>query len=38
MWKCSNCGHVHIDDDVPKECSICQHPQDYFELQSFNYM
>lgn len=37
IWQCSNCGHIHIGTNAPDECSICKHPQAYFQLQVINY-
>lgn len=32
MWKCLNCGHIHVGAKAPKVCPVCDHPQAYFEL------
>jgi rubrerythrin len=37
VWKCSNCGFLHIGKSAPALCPVCAHPQAYFELQSKNY-
>lgn len=37
VWKCSNCGHIHIGAEAPKVCPVCDHPQDYFQLEANNY-
>lgn len=37
VWKCSNCGYIHIGKNAPSICPVCAHPQSYFELQSKNY-
>ena len=37
VWKCRNCGYIHIGDSAPEECPVCQHPQAYFEIQAENY-
>lgn len=37
VWKCRNCGYIHIGDNAPEECPVCQHPQAYFEIQAENY-
>jgi rubrerythrin len=37
MWKCRNCGHIHISKVAPKECPVCSHPQAYFEVRAQNY-
>lgn len=37
VWKCRNCGHIHVGKEAPKVCPVCAHPQAYFELQAKNY-
>lgn len=37
VWKCRNCGHIHIGINAPAICPVCDHPQSYFELQAENY-
>lgn len=37
VWKCSNCGHIHVGKKAPGICPVCAHPQAYFELVSKNY-
>lgn len=37
VWKCSNCGHIHIGKKAPSICPVCAHPQAYFELECKNY-
>lgn len=37
IWKCLNCGHIHVGNKAPTMCPVCKHPQSYFELQSKNY-
>ncbi|MDO4797543.1 MAG: rubrerythrin family protein [Coriobacteriales bacterium] len=37
VWKCLNCGHLHVGDAAPKMCPVCMHPQSYFEEQVVNY-
>ena len=32
VWKCSNCGHIHVGKKAPAMCPVCSHPQAYFEL------
>jgi len=34
IWKCSNCGHIHVGKTAPKVCPVCGHPQSFFELQN----
>ena len=33
VWKCRNCGHLHIGKNAPKVCPVCDHPQAYFEVE-----
>ena len=37
VWKCRNCGYIHIGDSAPKVCPVCAHPQAYFEISAENY-
>ena len=37
MWKCRNCGHIHIGEVAPELCPVCAHPQAYFEIKAENY-
>jgi rubrerythrin len=37
IWKCSNCGFIHVGKKAPSICPVCAHPKAYFELQSKNY-
>ena len=37
VWKCRNCGYIHIGTSAPEECPVCKHPQSYFEIQAENY-
>ena len=37
IWKCSNCGHIHVGRKAPEMCPVCAHPQAYFELKCENY-
>ncbi|MEG2348835.1 MAG: rubrerythrin family protein [Clostridia bacterium] len=37
MWKCRNCGHIHIALNAPAVCPVCSHPQSYFEIKAENY-
>ena len=37
IWKCRNCGHIHIGVDAPTVCPVCKHPQSYFEIKAENY-
>lgn len=33
MWKCANCGHIHVAKSAPKVCPVCDHPQAYFFVE-----
>ena len=37
VWKCRNCGHIHVGKFAPELCPVCAHPQSYFELRAKNY-
>ena len=37
VWKCRNCGHIHVGKEAPKVCPACNHEQSYFELRVENY-
>ena len=37
IWKCRNCGHIHIAVDAPAICPVCSHPKAYFEIKAENY-
>ncbi len=37
VWKCINCGHLHVGPKAPEVCPTCNHPQSYFEEQCINY-
>ena len=37
IWKCRNCGHIHIAVDAPAVCPVCAHPKAYFEIKAENY-
>lgn len=37
VWKCRNCGHIHVGLQAPEICPVCAHPKAYFELQAENY-
>lgn len=36
-WQCSNCGHIHYGKNAPEVCSVCNHPQAYFQVVAKNY-
>ena len=37
VWKCRNCGHIHVGKEAPQVCPTCKHPQAYFEILCENY-
>ncbi|MBO5344760.1 MAG: rubrerythrin family protein [Clostridia bacterium] len=37
VWKCRNCGHIHVGEKAPELCPVCAHPKAYFELEAKNY-
>ena len=37
IWKCRNCGHLHIATIAPEACPVCKHPQSFFEIRAENY-
>ncbi len=37
VWKCRNCGHIHVGKFAPEICPVCAHPKAYFELRAKNY-
>ena len=37
VWICRNCGHIVDSEKAPQKCSVCAHPQAYFELRVINY-
>ena len=37
VWRCRNCGYLHIGKAAPEACPACAHPQAYFELLGENY-
>ena len=37
VWKCRNCGHIHVAEEAPEVCPVCKHPKAYFELRAVNW-
>ena len=37
VWKCLNCGHLHVGSEAPELCPACAHPRSYFEQVVVNY-
>jgi len=37
VWRCRNCGYLHVGKEAPEICPACAHPKAYFELLGENY-
>lgn len=37
MWKCRNCGHIHVGKTAPKICPVCSHERPFFEVRAMNW-
>lgn len=37
VWKCRNCGHIHIGKEAPEICPVCDHARAHFERRLINY-
>lgn len=37
VWKCRNCGHLHVGKQAPEICPVCSHAKSFFELEAKNY-
>ena len=37
VWKCGNCGHLHVGRTAPAKCPVCDYSQGYFEIKATNY-
>ncbi|MDD2627667.1 MAG: ferritin family protein [Clostridia bacterium] len=37
MWKCRNCGHIHVSVKALEMCPVCDHPKSFFEIKAENY-
>lgn len=37
VWRCRNCGYLHIGMDAPDLCAACAHPKAHFELLGENW-
>lgn len=37
VWKCRNCGHIHVGNSAPELCPVCNHPKAHFEVRCTNY-
>lgn len=36
-WKCNNCGYIHMYENAPDVCPVCDHPKAHFERKVENY-
>lgn len=37
VWKCGNCGYLHVGKMAPESCPACAHPQAHFRINEANY-
>ena len=37
IWRCRNCGYLHMGEEAPEKCPACIHPQAHFELLGENW-
>ena len=37
VWKCRNCGHIHVGKKAPEMCPTCNHAKSFLELIAQNY-
>ena len=37
VWKCRNCGHIHVGTEAPEICPTCKHQKAYVELKAEKY-
>jgi len=37
VWKCRNCGYIHLGKEAPELCPACDHEKEHFELFRENY-
>ena len=37
IWKCNNCGHIHVGTKAPEVCPVCDHPKSFFQVAAKNY-
>lgn len=37
VWLCTNCGHIHVGNEAPEVCPVCDHEQKYFEVLKENF-
>lgn len=37
IWRCRNCGYIHVGESAPERCPACDHPKAHFELKATNW-
>ena len=37
IWKCHNCGYLHVGKTAPDVCPLCDHPQAHYREKESNY-
>jgi len=37
VWRCRNCGYLHVGTEAPEKCPACAHPQGHFEVLAENW-
>ncbi|MDR2849493.1 MAG: rubrerythrin family protein [Verrucomicrobiota bacterium] len=37
VWRCRNCGYLHVGSAAPDVCPACAHPKAHFELIATNW-
>ena len=37
VWRCRNCGYIHVGKDAPDLCPACAHPKAHFEVAPSNW-
>ena len=37
VWRCRNCGYLHVGNEAPEACPACAHPRAYFEILAENW-
>ncbi|MEE9441426.1 MAG: rubrerythrin family protein [candidate division Zixibacteria bacterium] len=37
VWRCRNCGYLHVGEEAPDVCPACAHKKDHFEVLAENW-
>lgn len=37
VWRCRNCGYLHVGTEAPEKCPACAHPHAHFEMLAENW-